>query len=133
MYSQRLLTNEDYPELCIWWKWWRFAAPPIELLPDNGCGGIMISKDGVDVCAGFLYYTNSALCWIEFIISNPKYKEKDRGKAIQYLINELSGMAKAQGFKGIFTSVKNQSLLTHYEQCGYKKGVNNTHEMVLTL
>lgn len=133
MYSARLLNEGDYDELCRWWQWFRFPVIPKECLPENGCGGIMISKDGIDICAGFLYYTNSAMCWIEFIVSNPDYKSKDRGEAIRILIDELSADAKRNGFECIFTSVKNQSLIKHYEACGYRKKYNNTTEMIKIL
>lgn len=128
-----MLTEEDYPELCKWWGWFRFPAPDQEFLPNNGTGGVMITKDGVNVCAGFLFFTNSKLAWLEYIISNPEYREIDRKDAIVFLISELTQMAKRKGFKAIFTSIKNQNLIKHYEACGYSKGSNNTTEMILKL
>lgn len=133
MYNIRLTTQEDYETLCGWWKFWRFPAPPQDCLPNNGEGGVMILKDDIPVCAGFLYMTNSKLCWIEYIVSNPQYKEKDRKEVIRLLIHEISGLAQRKGFKAIFTSVKNQPLIKHYEACGYIFGSNNTTEMILNL
>lgn len=132
MYNIRLLTEDDYPVLCEWWKFWRFPAPPREFLPNNGTGGIMISKDGIDICAGFLYGTNSRLAWLEYIVSNPKYRD-NRAGAIQYLISELTRLAKETGYGAVFTSVKNENLVKHYEACGYFKGSNNTYEMVISI
>lgn len=133
MYSIRLLTTEDYPELCRWWRFFRFPPPPIECLPDNGTCGIMVSKGGVDICAGFLYFTNSALAWIEYIVSNPDYRNKDRKLAIQHLITEISELAKKRNKMVLFTSVKNQHLIKHFEACGYINSGNNTTEMVKLL
>ncbi len=133
MFSIRTIDNEDYSELLRWWSAWRFPAPPQDCLPNNGTGGIMVCKNSVNIVAGFLYFTNSKLCWMEFIVSNPKYKEDDRKEAIRFLIDELGHIAKSRGFKAVFTSVKNQHLIKHYEDCGYKKGSNNTYEMVLSL
>lgn len=132
MYNIRLLTEDDYPELCEWWKFWRFGIPAQELLPENGTGGIMLSKDGVNICAGFLYLTNSKICWLEYVVSNPKVRE-NRHEAIQSLISELTFLAQAKGYKAVFTSLKNENLIKHYEACGYTKGSNNTYEMVVTL
>ena len=52
----RALKNEDYAITLIkWWKAWRWTPPLKDMLPENGTGGIMVSSNGVDVCAGFLY------------------------------------------------------------------------------
>lgn len=130
MYSLRQLSEDDYSVLCEWWKWHRFPAPPQDCLPDNGKCGIMLMKDGVNICAGFLYFTNSKMCWLEFIISNPQYRQPDRKDAIRQLIEELGGLASRKGFKAVFTSVKNPSLIHHYQACGYSSSGNNTTEMV---
>jgi hypothetical protein len=130
MFGIRELTENDYDMLLDWWKWFRFPAPPKVCLPDNGTGGIMVMKEGVPVCAGFVYYTNSRMCWIEYIVSNPEYKNKDRKEAIRFLIKELCKMAKEQGFLAAFTSVKNQNLINHYADCGFAKG-GKAEEMVI--
>lgn len=133
MFSIRLLEDEDYNELLTWWSWFKFPAPRKDCLPDNGKSGIMVSRNGQNIAAGFLYFTNSKLCWIEFIVSNPEYKDKDRKEAIKTLIHELCHVAKIKGFAAVFTSVKHQGLMKHYEACGFTKGSNNTHEMIAVL
>lgn len=136
MFSLRSIKTEDYPMLCRWWSWFRFPAPPIECLPSNGensLGGAIVMNGKTEICAGFLYFTNSKMCWLEFIVSNPDYREKDRKEAIQYLIYELSEIAKRKGFKVVFTSVKHPSLIKHYSDCGYSNSGSNTTEMVKLL
>lgn len=130
MYSVRILTEEDYSLLCRWWKFWRFPAPTQEMLPNNGTCGVMISKDGVDICAGFLYFTNSAMCWLEYVVSNPEVRE-NRDELIQQTIYELTMMAKAKGCKVVFTSIKHPRLIKHYEAVGYVQGSKGTVEMVI--
>ncbi|QRE03519.1 hypothetical protein [Flavobacterium psychrophilum] len=129
----RLLEDKDYETLCIWWKWWRFQAPPKDYLPEDGCGGIMITKDGIDICAGFLFLNNSKICWLEYIISNPEYRENDRKEALGFLINNLCYIAKNRGYKAVFTSLKNENLIKSYEEEGFSKGTSNTTEMTLLL
>jgi len=121
MYNVRMLTEEDYPLLCKYWSAWRFPAPPQDCLPNNGTGGIMVMKDGVNICAGFIYFTNSKLSWIEFVVSNHEYREKDRAEAIQFLLNELCGIAERKGYKAVFSSIKHPSLIKHYEACDFQK------------
>lgn len=126
MFSVRMLTEEDYPVLCRWWSWFRFPAPPQDCLPGNGTGGIMVMKDGVNICAGFIYFTNSKLSWIEFVVSNNEYRENNRAEALQFLINELTGIAQRQGYKAVFSSVKNQNLINHFDTCGFTQNKNST-------
>ena len=133
MFSIRLLTDDDYPTLEKWWKFWKFTAPPKEYLPDYGRGGIMVTKDGIDICAGFLFFTNSKMAWLEFIVSNNEYKQKDRKQAIQFLINELTQIANIKGFKVVFTSLKNENLKKHFIECGYSIGSQNTTELIIQL
>lgn len=128
----RLLEDSDYDKLCQWWKWWRFSAPPKDTLPHEGKGGIMVSRDGVDVCAGFIYFTNSPICWIEFIVSNPEVKE-NRKEAITFLISELCVLAKRAGVKIAYTSLKSQSLINNYSECEFIIGSSNCTEMIKVL
>tara|TARA_R110000744_G_scaffold9251_3_gene29860 strand:+ start:2236 stop:2685 length:450 start_codon:yes stop_codon:yes gene_type:complete len=130
----RLLKEEDYDNTLVkWWKTWRWTPPIKDLLPDNGKGGIMVSKDGVDICAGFLFLTNSKTAWCEYIISNFEYKEDDRPEAIEFLINTLSHMAKDKGYAYVYVSLKNNPLIDRYTNCGYIKGSTNCTEMIKIL
>lgn len=129
----RWLNETDYKQLLNWWKWWRFPAPPAEALPENGLGGIMISKEDVDICAGFLYLTNSKLAWLEFVVSNPDYKEMDRQEAVVILIQELTLIAKNKGCISVFISIKNENLIKHFEKAGYLKSSSGTTEMIINL
>jgi hypothetical protein len=133
MFSSRKLKEEDYDLLVSWWKQWRWTAPPRDFLPQNGTGGVMIEKDGKQVVAGFIYLTNSAVAWSEFIISNFDYKESDRHEAIKFLISELSRIAQDCGAKYVYTVVKNQSLQKLYQEIGYTNGSQKVTEMFLKL
>jgi hypothetical protein len=126
----RYLTEDDYETLVGWWNDNRFPPPPRDMLPENGTGGIMVSSNGIDVCSGFLYLTNSKCAWCEFIVANFNYRDPDRADCILFLINSLKEIAKQNGFKYIYTTVKNKSLIEKYEQCGFIKGDNNSQEMV---
>ena len=82
--TARRLTEKDYSTIVEWWKSWPEWEPLAqEMLPENGTGGIIIEKEGEPIVAGFLYGTNSKIAWMEWIISNPKYRiKKDREQAI---------------------------------------------------
>lgn len=132
-FKVRFLNEGDYEVLCGWWKAWRWSAPPRDFLPENGCGGLMVEKDGILVVAGFLYFTNSAVAWSEFIVSNFEYKDKDRKEAIKILIYELGALAKSKGSKYVYTVVKNPNLKNAYREMGFVDGSVKVDEMVMKL
>ena len=73
----RKLIHEDYDTIVEWWKSWpEWEALSRDLLPENGTGGIMIEREGKPLIAGFLYATNSNICWMEWIVSDPKQRDK---------------------------------------------------------
>lgn len=133
MLQQRLLKDEDYPVLCEWWADNNFPAPPKEMLPQNGLGGVMITKKGIDICAGFIYTTNSKIAWMEFIVANYNYREKDRKEAIMLLIDNLCYIAQNLGFKAVFSSVKNPFLINHFKNSGFSVDCAKSTEMVKRL
>jgi hypothetical protein len=127
----RWLNDYDYDTLVEWWMWFRFPPPPKSTLPDNGKCGVMVTKDGVEVCAGFLYFTNSNMCWMEYIVSNPNVKDKNtRNDCIKFLIDKLSDLAEMNGFTVVYTSTKNENLINKYLDCGFFKGSENCTEMI---
>jgi hypothetical protein len=93
-----------------------------------------VNKDGVDICAGFIYFTNSKTCWIEFIVSNPNVRQKeDRREAIISLIDILCSIGKNNGYTIAYTSLKNQSLQNKYLECGFIEGSKNCNEYIKRL
>lgn len=135
MLNIRLTTPEDYPELKQWWNDWRWPQPPsIELL-DNLRFGIMVHNQTTNLCAGFIYFTNAKqFALMEFIISNFNVKDRKlRKQSQELLINSLLEVAKQKGAKAIFTSVRSQSLVNTYKNCGFIQGSTNTTEMICKL
>jgi hypothetical protein len=130
-FTCRLLKEGDYENTLVkWWSDWRWTAPPKDMLPQDGLCGVMVSKGGVDICAGFLFLTNSKVANAEYIVSNFEYKENDRHEAIEFLIESLTVIAKERDCKYIFTSLKNSSLIDRYKKCGYIKGSIGCTEMI---
>ena len=129
-FKLRMLDHGDYDYILVkWWVDWRWVAPPRDMLPENGAGGLMVTKDGKDICAGFIYFTNSKTAWSEWIVSDFFYREDDREEAILFLINSLTQLARSKGMKFVFTVVKNDNLKKKYEQCGFLVGDENSTEM----
>lgn len=115
----RALQETDWENLQSWWKWWRWPEVSKETLPLNGLGGLMVYKGETPVVTGFLYLSNSRVAWIDWIVSNPKYKEKDRKQSIELLINSLEEVAKQQDYSIIISITRSKHLIETHKKLGY--------------
>jgi hypothetical protein len=128
----RKLQHEDYDNILVeWWEIWGWEAPVREFLPDNGTGGFIVYDRDIPVCAGFIYTTNSKAAWVDWIISNPKYREKPyRKTAINMLIDFLCKMAVNDGYKFIYALLKHSSLIQTYKDLGFIQAETYNTEMI---
>ncbi|HBY67799.1 MAG TPA: hypothetical protein DEG69_08635 [Flavobacteriaceae bacterium] len=129
------LKENDYENiLCNWWKDWRWTPPSKEFLPEDGMGGFIVYDGETPICAGFMYITNSQATWCDWIISNLKYKDRQKRKeAILLLIATINNIAKELDKKYINALLKNQPLINLYKELGYVEGNSYTHEMIKIL
>ncbi len=112
----RFFTEDDYAMICSWWESWKWQPIPITSLPKTG---IIVSNGGVDVCAAFLYKSDSAICWLEWFISNPQAKREQRKGSIEYLIDVSADVAREYGFSMILCSLKHENLMRKVEDAGF--------------
>ena len=128
-FAVRPLNEIDYDELLLgWWKDWGWTPPPKDFLPETGY--VVMDKE-TPVCAGFLYYTNSSVVLLEFIISNKSYRKKPhRTQAVQFLIDFLTEMCRISEAKYVFSMLKSIPLIDKYEKAGYVKGDKHAQEMI---
>jgi len=132
MFNVRWLKENDYETLVKWWKDYDWNPIDKSVLPNNGLSGLMITKDEIDICAGFLYTSNSKMAMVEFIISNKDYKKRDKILALDLLINELTEIAKRNGYKVVLTNLINKGLKKLFLKNGYEKGDENILQLIKT-
>jgi len=125
----RILKESDWETMCSWWKWWRWPSMNKEILPMNGTGGIMVYKGKTPIVVGFLYLTNSKAAWLDWIVSNPLYKESDRKEAIALLINTLEEIGKKQGYDVIISITRSKSLINIHKELNYTVDKNPSYEI----
>ena len=127
----RRLKESDWETLLEWWdKWEDWTAPARDFLPDNGKGGLMVEKNGEPVIAGFIYTTNSKAVLLEWIISNPDYRDNDREQALELLINGSEGVCKSLGFNYMFSIGRNSSLIDTHKKLGWHVDKKPSYEIV---
>tara|TARA_X000001382_G_C3080331_1_gene150336 strand:+ start:187 stop:654 length:468 start_codon:yes stop_codon:yes gene_type:complete len=130
----RKLNALDWDTLLDWWNSWDgWTAPAKEFLPDNGTGGLIIEKDGKPIVAGFIYQTNSKSVLLEWIISNPNYRGKDRKKAIEMLIIEAEKFTKDLGYNWMFSIGRNKHLIETHKKLGWFVDDKPSHEITKKL
>jgi len=130
----RMLKDSDWNTLVEWWDAWpEWQAPAKDFLPENGTGGFIVEKQDQSIVAGFLYITNSKAALLEWIVSNPKYREDDRQQAIELLIEGAENVCKKQGIKYIFSIGRTKQLINTHKKLGYHVDDKPSHEIVKTI
>ena len=130
----RNLRESDWDTLVEWWDWWPgWTAPARDFLPENGTGGIMVEKNGVCIVAGFLYTTNSSVTILDWIVSNPKYKKKDRKQAIEKLLIDAENKIKKMGYKYAFSIGRSEHLINTHKKLGWLVDDKPSHEIIKNL
>lgn len=129
----RKLQESDYETLEQWWKAWKWPPIQKDFLPDNGTGGFVVEKEGIMIVAGFVYITNSKAVLLEWIISNPNYREDDRDIAITCFIKTVEKIIKEWGYKYIFSIGRTKALIEKHKQLGYNVDDKPSYEIVKTL
>jgi len=127
----RILQDEDWDTLCSWWDSWpKWVNPPKSFLPDNGKGGLMVEKNGKPIVAGFLYLTNSDAVLLEWIVSDPEYRDKDRKQALELLITSAEAACKALGKVHMFTIGRNKHLIETHKKLGWTADPDPSYELI---
>jgi len=115
--ESRLYTTEDYKTVYKWWKDWNWDAMPEVALPETG---IVVSKDGVDLAASFIYKTDSIVCWAENFISNKKAPRELRKGSVEFLIEKTVEQARDMGFNIMMSSISHKGLIDKLTNAGYQ-------------
>lgn len=119
-----------YIEICSWWKFHNWPSIPLSALPKNG---IVVIADGVMAVAGWIYQTDSDICLLEWFIANPKVRRFKRSESIDCLLRVAKDAAKKMGFKTIFTTAKNESLIGRMEKSGFSIGERSMTNLTFDL
>ena len=119
-YNIRPVKVEDYDTLVAWWESYdHMLVPSMELLPENGQSGLVIEKEGRMISAAFVYLTNSDMGYIDFMVSDPNYKGRDRFEMITQLIQACSELAIELGCRIIWAMTTYDGIVKRCEKLNY--------------
>ena len=93
----RWIEERDIKIIDSWWPHWNEKPIIHELLPENGYGGLVIERNGKIVAACYVYLTNSNMGYVDFLISDPKWKSRDRWSVLLELFEACYNAAKDAG------------------------------------
>ena len=126
-FNIRRLEESDYETLVGWWKWWRWTAPPKTFLPETG---FIVEKDNIGIVACYVYMTNSKAALMEWVVSNPQYRDKDRKEAIKFLMQVVEKLLKEKGIIHLMTMGRHPSLLKIHKELGWSIDPTPSHEII---
>lgn len=131
-FEWRLLTDEEIANILVpWWEKHKFPPVHLDYLSRTG---IMVSKNGIDLYAGFVYYTQTAWGLLEFVVSNPSREsvQYKRG-ALERLVDIASVLSKEKGVKALFISTNNKGFRNQLLKSGFLDGDSDTYQLVKNL
>jgi poly-gamma-glutamate capsule biosynthesis protein CapA/YwtB (metallophosphatase superfamily) len=99
----RAFKKEDIQTVNEWEKAWGLNPSALDHYPETG----FIVEE---VCAGFLYKTDSSICFIDGYISNPKTEKEIRKKALDLVTEEIFKAGKEMGFKTCIAYTENPAV-----------------------
>ena len=134
-YDIRPIEMDDYPKLIKWWKLYKkygVEVPKKSLLPNKGLGGFVVEKDERLVASAFLYLTNSALGYVDYLIADPTYRENDRQNILLNLATYVTTVAVKLGCEKVWAMTANKKLVNMAEEAGVFEVLPDDYKMVYT-
>ena len=129
----RRLKESDWDALKeLWSSWSGWIPPQKDFLPQNGTGGLIVEKDNKPIAAGFIFLgIDYKLAYFGWIVSDPKYREKDRSLAMEMLIKKAEDFCRSIGRKYLNTFVEKKSttLLKAHKKLGWDIIKETYHEL----
>ena len=90
----------------------------------------MVEKNNNPIIAGFVYLTNSKTALLEWIISDPDYREDDRKEALEMLINTSEMYCKELGYKYMFSVCRSKKLIETHKKLKWTIDDSPAYELV---
>jgi hypothetical protein len=115
-FDWRLETKETfYDTLLEWWKKHNaFGGEKLDfdLLPSRV---FVVSRGGVDLYALSIYVTDSTLCWVGWVTSNPEAESAYKVGALDFIYEIAIIAMKGQGYKTMLSHASDKNLIKALE------------------
>lgn len=127
--------ERDYPTVAGWWAAHGWPAVPEDILPKLGVVAYFGSGEHErGAGAAWLYMDNSVgVCWLEWIVTNPKNRASESMRAIKALTDFLKSQASSFGYGRMMTTCRQPSLVRLHEHNGFIKTDENVTHLIAAL
>lgn len=132
MLISRPYLSSQYNSVSLLWTAQRFPSVPPQALPQHG-RVIMDDTDQVVIAAGFLYQSDSSICWLEWVVTDPKAAGQARHEALGLLLKDLLADAKQFGATHVFSSLIDAGLIKRYQAAGFSVSDTGMTNVIKTL
>lgn len=122
----RTYIDTDYVSVAKWWLGHKWPVVEKKSLPKTG---FIVDN----VCAGFLYKTDSSIAWLEFIIANPRSSKEERSEGLNAVIEAAIKHASDEGFTTVFSSLQHPGLINRFKEHGFQERDNNMTNVMRTI
>ena len=127
----RRFEKKDLETIEKWWEAWPdWTSPGEGFLPETG---LVVTSNDKLIMAAFIYLTNAKVALLEWIISDPDYRENDRKQALELLITGGEEVIKSLGYKFTFSMCRSKNLGETYKKLGWHKDEEPSFEFVKIL
>lgn len=126
----RFIDAKDYEIVKGWWEDWGFPVVSQDYLTDFG---FIVSNEGVDTYAGWLYPTGTKIALVEFIVSNKKADKKLKVGGMERLIDGISVFAETLGIDTLFHTTNEPKMMKHLKRCNFKETDKNVTNFIKSI
>lgn len=109
-----------YKRLQSWWD--EHKAFENNHIPYNSVPNriFTVSYDDTDLYSIAIIITDTDICWVGWITSNPNASPLLKGGALEYLYGVIAIVMKSQGFESIVSHAKLSGLMTALNNSGFQ-------------
>lgn len=105
---RKIQSDKDRMILNSWWKLHGHIGLPDDCYPENS---FIAYVDGVPIASGCIYLTDSKVCYIDNLISNPNVKGDIKDLCLDMVVGKLMEQAKIDQKKYWVANAKSKKVL----------------------
>lgn len=122
--------EEFYPIYSKWLEEHNFTVLNKAILPENF---FVCYQEEVPIYAMPLWWTDSKICIIAFVVSNKNVNYKKKIGGLDYLIEQMCGYAKRKKLLSVYTTTTTQSVINSLIKNGFGQGDIGANQFFKTL
>lgn len=111
--------DKDLNIIAKWWKDFDGTEINSRVFSDTG---VMVSVDEENICAGWLFETNSECCMIGWFVANQEADKNLIDEGLRFLTKRIETLARKRGYGIIMTYSENKSMIKRLTSLDYMEG-----------